>query len=64
MNLVILSLWKTALIISENYLPENVSLETMEGDRKALKSSEEITKLEESTSVNKSFAKMGVPELT
>ena len=39
-------------------------METMEGDRKALKSSEEITKLEESTSVNKSFAKMGVPELT
>lgn len=56
MNLVILSVWKTTLIISENYLPENVFLETMEGDRKALKSSEEITQLEESTSVNKSFA--------
>ena len=51
MNLVILSVWKTTLIISENYLPENVFLETMEGDMKALKSSEEITKLEESTSV-------------
>lgn len=49
MKLVILSVWKTAFIILENYLPENVFLETMEGDRKALKSSEEITKLEEST---------------
>lgn len=64
MKLVILSVWKTAFIILENYLPENVFSETMEGDRKALKSSAEITQLEESTSVNKSFAKMGGPELT
>lgn len=60
MKLVINPVLKTALLISGNYLPENVFLERMG----KIKSSEEITKLKESTSAHKSFAEMGGPELT